>query len=69
MPVPTKSQLKPIIDGLFKTKGFNGERIDELSDVIADALAQSLTLFSSQVKVAPGIPTSTGATIGPGNLI
>ncbi len=69
MPVPTSSQLKPIVDGLFKTKGFDGERIDELSEIIAEAMAQSLNLFIVQVKVAPGIPTSTGATVGPGNLM
>ena len=62
-------QVKQIIDSLFAARGFNGENIDDLSDVIADAIAQSLSIFMTQVKVAPGIPVSPAATVGPGNLI
>ena len=69
MPAPTKVQVKQIIDSLFAARGFNGENIDDLSDVIADAIAQSLSIFMTQVKVAPGIPVSPAATVGPGNLI
>jgi Holliday junction resolvasome RuvABC endonuclease subunit len=69
MPAPTKEQLKPMIEAIFKNKGFEGERITDLSDALAEAIAQSLTMFMIQVKVAPGIPASPTATIGPGNLM
>jgi len=69
MPSPTKNQLKPVIGAIFKSKGFEGDRIDDLSDALAEAIAQSLTMFMNQVKVAPGIPSSPTATIGPGNLM
>ncbi len=68
MPAPTKAQLKPIIDGLFAAKQFSGENISDLSDVIAEAIAQGLTMFMTQVKVAPGIPAPppAGPTAAPG---
>lgn len=69
MPSPTKAQIKPIIDGLFLAKGFTGKNIGDLSDVIADALAQSLTMFMKQVFVMPGIPASPAATTAPGLFI
>jgi hypothetical protein len=69
MTCPTKAQLKPIIEGIFRRKGFEGERIDDLADALAEAIAQSLTIFMTQVKVAPGIPSSPTATIGPGTLM
>jgi hypothetical protein len=69
MPSPTKAQLLPIIEAIFKRKGFEGERISDLSDALAETIAQSLIMFMTQVKVAPGIPASPTATIGPGNLV
>lgn len=69
MPPPTKAQIKPFIDALFVAKGFTGKNIYDLSDVIADSLAQSMTMFRMQVLVMPGIPTSPVATVGPGKLM
>jgi hypothetical protein len=68
MPAPTKAQLKPIVDGLFAGKQFTGENISDLSDVIAEAIAQCLNMFMLQVKVAPGIPAPppSGPTAAPG---
>ena len=70
MPAPSKGQLKPIIDGLFAAKQFSGENISDLSDVIAEAVAQGLNMFMMQVKVAPGIPAPppAGPTAAPGLL-
>ena len=70
MPAPTKAQLKPIVDGLSAGKQFTGENISDLSDVVAEAIAQSLTMFMLQVKVAPGIPAPppAGPTAAPGFL-
>lgn len=75
MPAPTKAQIKPIIEGLFASKQWTGDKIGDLSDVIADSIAQSLSLFLVQGKVLPGIPavvdivTTAGSTTGPGNLM
>ena len=77
MPAPTKAQIKPIIDGLFMSKQWTGERIGDLSDVIADSIAQSLNIFLGQGKVLPGIPAvvapppaaPVGSTVGPGFLM
>ena len=70
MPAPTKAQLKPIVDGLFTGKGFTGENISDLADVIAEAVAQGLNMFMLQVKITPGIPAppAAGPTATPGLL-
>ncbi len=70
MPAPTKAQLKSTVDGLFASKQFTGENVTDLSDVIADAVAQSLSMFLLQVKVVPGIPAPppAGPTAAPGLL-
>jgi hypothetical protein len=69
MPVPTKAQLKPIVTTLFATKKFTGRNVDDLADIIADAIAQSLSIFVAQVKVAPGIACSPSATLSVGVLV
>jgi len=69
MPAPTKSQLEPVVKGLMAANGLNGEKAPDLAGVIAEVVAQGLTIFMSQVKVQPGIPTTPGATAGPGRLI
>lgn len=71
MPAPTKGQLKPIVDGLFMAKNFTGENISDLSDVLAEAIAQGLNMFMLQVKVVPGIPAPppAGPTAAPGFLM
>lgn len=77
MPAPTKAQIKPIVDAAFARVRFTGANIGDMSDVIADAIAQSLSLFMAQGKVLPGIPAvvapppaaPVGSTVGPGNLM
>lgn len=77
MPAPTKGQIKPVVDGAFAGVGFIGDNISDMSDVIADTIAQSLSLFLAQGKVLPGIPAvvapppapPAGSTVGPGFLM
>ncbi|MCG8422776.1 MAG: hypothetical protein MJE77_33085 [Proteobacteria bacterium] len=69
MPAPTKAQLEPIVSGFMQQNGLRGENAPDLAGAIADVVAQSLTMFMSQVKVAPGIPCSPAATAGPGRLM
>ncbi len=77
MPAPTKVQIKPIVDAALAGVNFTGESISDLSEVIADSIAQSLSLFLAQGKVLPGIPAvvapppapPVGSTVGPGSLM
>lgn len=66
---PGKSTVKPIVDGLFAAKGFTGDNISDLADVIAEGIAQGILLFTSMVKVAPGIPIAGAVTAAPGTFI
>ncbi|GBC61351.1 hypothetical protein DENIS_2311 [Desulfonema ishimotonii] len=66
---PDKSVIKPIVEGLFAAKGFTGENISDLADVIAEGIAQGILLFTTSVKVAPGIPIAGAVTSAPGKLI
>ncbi len=66
---PDKASIKPIVDSLFSAKGFTGENISDLADVIAEGIAQGISLFTVMVKVAPGIPIAGGVTAAPGTLI
>ncbi|MDH3973540.1 MAG: hypothetical protein OEV42_04595 [Deltaproteobacteria bacterium] len=69
MPAPTKSQLEPIVKGLMAANGLNGENAPDLAGAISEVVAQGLTLFMSQAKVAPGIASPPGATAAPGKLM
>jgi hypothetical protein len=75
MPAPVKAQLKPIVVALFASKKFTGRNANDLADIIGDAIAQSLSIFVAQAKVAPGIPVVapapalSGSTVGTGNII
>ncbi len=69
MPAPSKGQLEPIIKGLMIANNLRGENAPDLAGAIAEVLTQSLALFTTQVKVLPGIPCPLGASAGPGKLV
>ena len=69
MPAPNKSMLEPIIVGFMQQHGLQGKDAPALAGAIAETIATGLTLFAAQAKVAPGIPCSPGATVGPGRLM
>ena len=69
MPAPSKAQLEPIIKGLMMANNLRGENAPDLAGAIAEVVAQALTLFTTQVKVLPGIPCAPGASAGPGKLM
>ena len=69
MPVPTKAQLEPIVKGLMMQNGLQGENATDLAGAIAEVVAQALTQFSTQMKVAPGIASTPAATAAPGMLM
>lgn len=69
MPAPSKGQLEPIIKGLMIANNLRGENAPDLAGAIAEVVAQALTIFTTQVKVQPGIPCAPGASAGPGKLL
>lgn len=69
MPVPLQSQLKPIVDGFMQQNGLRGEDAPKLAQAIAQSIDVALTLFASQVMVAPGIACPPGASAAPGRLM
>ena len=69
LPVPLGGTLKPIADGLCQGNGLRGEDAPGLAQALAQSVDVGLTMFASQVMVAPGIPAPPGATAGPGRLM
>ncbi len=66
---PGASQLEPLAQAALQSAGLRGENAPDLGKVIAGALAQGIQLFTTQVKVAPGIPISGLVTTAPGRLM
>ena len=69
MPAPSKAQLQPLVDGFMQQNGLRGQDASALAGAIAEVIAQALTLFAAQAKVAPGMACSPGATAAPGRLL
>jgi hypothetical protein len=65
---PGASMIEPLALGFLQAKGIRGENAPDLAKVIAGAVAQGLLLFTSSVKVAPGIAISGFVTGAPGTL-
>ncbi len=66
---PVDSAIEGIASGALNSNSLKGENIPELAKVIAGALAQGIMMFTSQVKVAPGIAIAGFATAAPGSLM
>ncbi len=66
---PGASQIEPLAQAALSAEGIQGENAGDLAKVIASALAQSLTLFTAQVQVAPGIAIAGFVTTTPGRLM
>jgi hypothetical protein len=69
MPAPTKAQLQPLVSGFLQQYDLCGQDAPALAGALAETMAQALSLLAAQVKVAPGIACSPGATIAPGRLL
>lgn len=65
---PAKPMLEPLILGFLQAEGLRGENIPDLADAMAQTLSNALTQMMSRLMVTPGIPSSPGATAGPGRL-
>lgn len=65
---PDASTIEPLALGFLQAKGIRGENAPDLAKVIAGAVAQGIMLFTSSVKVAPGIAISGFVTGAPGTL-
>jgi hypothetical protein len=66
---PADAQIEPMALGALSSHALNGEYKDRLARAIAQTVAQALTLFTSTVKVAPGMAIAGGATSSPGSLL
>lgn len=69
MPAPNKAQLEPLISGFLQQNNLRGENAADLAAALADFIAQSLTMFANQAKVAPGIACNPAGTAAPGMLM
>jgi hypothetical protein len=61
--------LQPLVLGFLQAEGLRGENIPDLAGAMAETLSNALTQMMSRLKVTPGIPSSPGATAGPGRLM
>ncbi len=66
---PAKPMLEPLIQGFLQAEGLRGENIPNLAGALAQTFSDALTQMMSRLKVTPGIPSSPGATAGPGRLM
>lgn len=66
---PNASMLEPIATGMLASNKLNGEKQGALAKAIAQSLEQALTLFTTQVQVAPGIAIAGFTTAAPGSLM
>lgn len=66
---PAKPMLQPIVLGFLQAEGFRGQNAPDLAGAIAETLSNALTQMMTRLKVTPGIPSTPGATAGPGRLV
>jgi hypothetical protein len=66
---PPKPLLKGLALGFLQAGGIRGENAPDLADAIAETLSTTLTQMMSRLQVTPGIPSSPGASAGPGRLV
>jgi hypothetical protein len=66
---PAAAQLEPLALAALMSNKIKGENAPDLAKVIAGALAQGIQLFTTQVKVAPGIAIAGLTTTAPGRLM
>lgn len=66
---PITPQLVPIAMGALSSNGIQGQNAPALAQVIAAAVAQGIMLFTTQVKVAPGMAVAGFVTTSPGSLL
>lgn len=66
---PGASQIEPLAKSALDAEDIKGEDAAGLAKAMAGALAQAITLFTSQVQVAPGIAIAGYVTTAPGTLM
>ncbi len=73
MPPPAGGPIAPQLEGMaqsaLSSNGIKGQDAPALAKVIAGALAQGIMMFTTQVKVAPGIAVAGFTTTSPGSLM
>lgn len=66
---PIGPMLLPIAQAALSANGIEGQNAPGLASVIADALAQGIMMFTSQVQMAPGVAVAGFVTTSPGSLM
>lgn len=66
---PGASLIEPIAVGLLASNNINGEKQGALAKAIAQTVEQALILFTTLVKVAPGMAIAGFTTTAPGSLV
>ena len=66
---PGASLIEPMALGALSSKQINGEQKGALAKVIAQSTEKALMLFTTQVKVAPGMAIAGFSTTAPGSLV
>lgn len=66
---PGDAQIEPMVLGALSSHKINGEYKPKLAKAIAKTVAQAINLFTSMVKVAPGIAIAGGTSSSPGMLL
>lgn len=66
---PGDGQIEPLATAALMSNKIRGEYKDKLAKAIAQTTAQAILLFTTMVKVAPGIAIAGAATASPGTLL
>ncbi|WP_309897336.1 hypothetical protein [Archangium sp.] len=66
---PSAAMIEPIAVGMLASNKINGEKQGALAKAIAQSIEQALTLFTTQVMVAPGMAIAGFTTTAPGSLV
>ena len=66
---PDASMIAPLACSALEDSQITGAGAPALARVIAETLARSIELFTTQVQVEPGTPIASFATTAPGRLM
>ncbi len=66
---PQASAIEGVASGLCSGNKLQGENAPDLAGALGKAIADALAQLMQRALVAPGIPASPGATVGPGRLL
>lgn len=66
---PIGSQLLPLAQAALDANNIQGENAPGLANVIAEALATGIMMFTTQVQMSPGVAVAGFVTTAPGSFM